>query len=273
MDSLLASLGLSGIKPLLTAMALPPVPLLLLVLIAGRLMAGSRRRTLGAILLLISVAGMWLSCCAGLGTALERWILRPPPALSDDRITALRQEAATRKPVVLILGGGRESLAPEYREANLSARSLQRLHYGLWLARQMNAPTMFSGGTGLAQAPGPAEADIAARIAERDYGRRLRWVETSSRDTRENAAASLNLLATQGITQVVVVTHGWHMTRAMRAFEEAARRNNQAVQIIPAPMGLASTVDRPALNWLPTHEGFALVRLTLREALGLLFGA
>ncbi|HSW07915.1 YdcF family protein [Aquabacterium sp.] len=269
----MATLGLSGLKPLATALALPPVPLLLLVLIAGRMLASGRRGGAGAVLLLFSVAGLWLSCCAGVGNALERWVLRPPAALSEARIASLRHESASRKVVVLILGGGRESLAPEYREAHLSARSMQRLHYGLWLARQLNAPAMFTGGTGLSQLPGPAEADIAARIAERDYGRRLRWVETTSRDTRENAAASLNLLTTQGITDVIVVTHDWHMPRALRAFEEAARRNKHVMQIIPAPMGLASGVDRPALNWMPTQEGFAQVRLTLREALGLLFGA
>lgn len=272
MDSLFATLGLSGIKPLLTALALPPVPLLVLILIAGR-MLGSRRRTGGAVLLLFSVLSLWLCCCAGFGSALERWVLRPPPSLSESRMAAIRQEPASRKPVVLILGGGREALAPEYREAHLAPRSMQRLHYGLWLARQLNAPAMFSGGTGLSQAPGAAEADIAARIAERDYGRRLRWIENASRDTRENAAASLSILEGQGVTDVIIVTHGWHMPRAMRAFQEAAKRNKQPMQIIPAPMGLASQVDRPALNWMPTQEGFGQVRLVLREALGLLFGS
>lgn len=272
MDSLFVTLGLSGIKPLLTALALPPIPLLVLVLIAGRMLA-SRRRTGGAVMLVFSVTALWLSCCAGFGSALERWILRPPPALSETRMAAIRQESAARKPVVLILGGGRESLAPEYREAHLAPRSMERLHYGLWLARQLNAPAMFSGGSGLAQVPGPAEADIAARIAERDYGRRLRWVENTSRDTRENASASLSILQGQGVSDLIIVTHDWHMPRAIRAFEEAAKRNKQAMQIIPAPMGLASTVDRPGLNWLPTHEGFAQVRLVLREILGLVFGS
>jgi uncharacterized SAM-binding protein YcdF (DUF218 family) len=272
LDSLFVSFGLSGFKPMLAALALPPVPLLLLVLFAGRLLA-SNRRAAGRVLLFVSVAGLWLSCCAGVGSALERWMLRPPAPLSETRIALLRQASATRKPVVLILSGGREALAPEYREAHLSARSLQRLHYGLWLARQVNAPVMYTGGTGLSQLPGPAEADIAARIAERDYGRRLRWVETGSRDTRENAAASLSLLASEGITEVIVVTHGWHMPRAMRAFQDAVKRNKLTMQISAAPMGLAPVVDRPALNWVPTIEGFSQVRITLREALGLLFGA
>ncbi len=274
MDSLLVTLGLSDLKPVLTALLLPPVPLLMLVLVAARLLAAGRRRSFGTVLLLMSVLLLWLTSCAAVGGALERWLLRPPAALSEARINAIRQEPATRsRPVVLILGGGRESLAPEYGEAHLSARSMQRLHYGLWLAKRLNAPVMFSGGTGLAQSAGLAEADIAARIAERDYGRRLRWIENTSRDTRENASASLTMLADQGITDIVLVTHGWHMPRALRAFQEAARRNQQTLQIIPAPMGLAVSPGRPPLNWLPSQEGFAQVRLVLRELLGRLFGA
>lgn len=273
MDSVFASLGLSELKPLLSTLLLPPVPLLLLVLLAGRLLA-TGRRVAGWLLLSLAVSGLWLACCAGVGAALERWWLRPPPALAEARLAALRAPASGKPgPVVVILGGGRESLAPEYGESHLSARSMQRLHYGLWLARRLNAPVLFSGGTGLAQAGGPAEADIAARIAERDYGRRLRWVETASRDTRENAAASLRLLAEQPPTAIVLVTHGWHMRRAQRAFEEAAQRNGQPLQVVPAPIGLAPAVDRRGLAWLPTQEGFEQVRRTVREGLGLLFGA
>lgn len=274
MDSVFASLGLLDIKPLLTVLLLPPVPLLLLVLLAWRLVAGGRHRTTGSVLMLAGVVTLWLSCCAGMGAALERWLLKPPPPLTEARVMALRQASAPRpKAVVLILGGGREAWAPEYGEPSLSARSLQRLHYGLWLARRLDAPAMFSGGTGFAQSAGPAEADIAARLAERDYGRRLRWVENQSRDTRQNASASLRLLADQSVTDIVLVTHGWHMPRALRAFQEAAQRSGQAVHFTAAPMGMALAVDRPALNWLPTQEGFDQVHRVLREGLGLALGA
>jgi uncharacterized SAM-binding protein YcdF (DUF218 family) len=273
MDSVFASLGLSALKPLLSTLLLPPVPLLLLVLLAGRVLATGRRLA-GWLLLLGAVAGLWLSCCASVGAALERWWLKPPPALSEARLAALRPTVPGRPgPVVVILGSGRDALAPEYGESHLSARSMQRLHYGLWLARRIGAPVLFSGGTGLAQAGGPAEADIAARIAERDYGRRLRWVESASRDTRENAAASLRLLAEAAPRELVLVTHGWHMRRAQRAFEEAVERNGLVVQVVPAPIGLAPAIDRQGLAWLPTQEGFEQVRRSVREALGLLFGA
>lgn len=273
LDSLLANLGLAGLKPVLTALILPPVPLLLLVLAGARLLASRQRWGTGWVMVLLAVAGLWFSACAGTGLALERWALRVPAPLSEARIDALRAPTPARRPVVVVLGGGREPLAPEYAEAHLSPRSMQRLHYGLWLARRLNAPLLFSGGTGLSQTPGPAEADIAARIAERDYGRRLRWTERDSRDTRENATASLNLLAGQGITDVLLVTHGWHMPRALRAFEDAARQQGRTLQVVAAPVGLARDLERPVLDWLPSAEGFGQVRQALRELVGLLAGA
>lgn len=273
MDSVLANLGLSGWKPVIAALLLPPVPWLLVMVIGARLMVSRRHWRLGWLVMLLVVALMWLTCSIGVGQFLERALLQVPPALAEAQLTPMRREPAAHKSVVLVLGGGRERVAPEYGESHLSPRSMQRLHYGLWLSRKLNAPLMFSGGSGHEQPDGPAEADIAARIAARDYGRPLRWTENLSRDTRGNAAASLGLLKGEGITTVVLVTHGWHMRRAQRAFEDAALQQGMSVQIVAAPMGLAQIEVRPALRWLPTQEGFTQVRLVLREALGYWLGA
>ncbi|WP_284615242.1 YdcF family protein [Aquabacterium humicola] len=268
MDSLLATLDWVHVKPVLTALALPPVPWMLLILFALLRGRGRTRR----VVVIASLLGLWFSCTTVLGNALEQWLLSPPPALSEARIAAMKPTAA-RRIAVVVLGGGRERLAPEYGESHLAPRSMQRLHYGIWLARRLDAPLMFAGGIGLAQDEGPAEADIAARIAERDYGRKLRWVENGSRDTRENAASGLAMLAGSGVTEVVLVTHDWHMRRAQRAFVEAAQRSRSPMQVTAAPMGLAAADDRMVLRWLPSSEGFVQVRLVLREALGLLMGA
>jgi uncharacterized SAM-binding protein YcdF (DUF218 family) len=182
--------------------------------------------------------------------------------------------AAGKAPVaIIVLGGGRESLAPEYGVANLNPHSMERLRYGAWLACQTGAPLGFSGGLGHAAQDGAAEAEIAADVAAREYGRALRWIESNSRDTRENAVQTVPLLRDAGVREVVIVTHGWHMPRALRAFREAADHAKLALDIVPAPMGLARRIDRPALRWIPSAEGFTLVRAVLREKLGWLLGA
>lgn len=273
MNEIFQTLGIESWKPVLAALLLPPVPLLLLVLLGARMILW--QRFMGWMLVLGSVILLWLSGCAGLGEWMGRALMSQPPPLSAERLAELKKAAASGKPgvVVLMLGGGREALAPEYGVASLSDPSLERLRYGVWISREIGAPMMFSGGLGHASEPGVAEADVAGEIAQREFLRPLRWVETKSRDTLENAQYSGALLRDLDVKQVVLVTHGWHMPRALHAFREAAAREKAAWEIVPAPMGLGQSVERPLLRWIPSAEGALLVRTVLREKFALLLGA
>jgi len=269
MNSLLTLLGIESWKPLLAALALPPVPLILLVLVGARLILP--RRGLGWSVILLASLGLWFSACSGTAQFLSQVLLKPPAALSSDQIQGLKLAGQAKQPIaILVLGGGQEALAPEYGISNLNATSLERLRFGLWLGRETGLPVGFSGGLGWAQPDGAPEAQTAARIAAQDFGRPLKWVEDQSKDTRENAARSVALLKQSGITQVVLVTNGWHMPRAIGQFEDAARGS---MRIVPAPMGLATRVDTRALEWVPTERGFRNVRNVLHELLGMLVRA
>jgi uncharacterized SAM-binding protein YcdF (DUF218 family) len=270
-NDVFAALGLLEWKPWVAGLLLPPVPLLWLLLLAWWWQR--RRPAVSTLLLMVSVVGLWFSQCQATGDLLERQ-LAATPSLSVQRLAELRRSMADSKTAVVVLGGGTRALASEYGEAHLENASMERLHYGLWLARQLQAPVMFSGGAGWAQPGVPPEATVAARIASRDYGRNLRWVESESSDTRGNARLSLPLLQKDGITQVVLVTHGWHMRRALRAFQEEASRNSQPMRVVPAPMGLVADWNLSALQrWVPSSEGHQRVRQALREWIGLASGA
>jgi uncharacterized SAM-binding protein YcdF (DUF218 family) len=272
LNDILVLIGAQAWKPVLTALALPPVPWLLLMLFGARLMFW--KRSIAWLTMLLSLALIWLSCTSAVGEWLERLILRPAPALQADRLAEIKRAVGGGKKIaVVILGGGRDARAPEYGLSHLSEQSLSRLHYGVWLSRQTGAPMLFSGGTGYAQAVGAAEAETAARIAERDYGRPLTWTESESRDTRENASHSTAVLKGAGITEVLLVTHGWHMRRAVRAFEQEAQRSGSGIHVVAAPMGLAASSESALLRWMPSLLGTTRVRHVLREGLGLLFGA
>jgi uncharacterized SAM-binding protein YcdF (DUF218 family) len=270
-NEIFLSLGIESWKPVLAALLLPPTPLLLLVLIGARAILW--RRGIGWLLVLLSVAGLWFSACGAVGEWLQRGLLSPPAALTSERITELRRAAAKPGVAIVVLGGGREARAPEYGVASLSPLGLERLRYGLWLGRETGAPVMYSGGLGHAAEPGATEAEIAAAIAQREFIRPLRWTESRARDTRENAQFSTAMLADQGVTQLVLVTHGWHMPRALRAFREAAQRHGAKWEVTAAPMGLSPRVERPSLRWMPSSEGFLLVRAVLREKIAWWFGA
>jgi uncharacterized SAM-binding protein YcdF (DUF218 family) len=267
LNQLLTFFGIENWKPLLTALILPPVPLLLLMLIGARLILP--RRGLGWLVIFTSVLLLWFSSCSGTAQALSQYALKPPAPLSPDRIKELKAHA--KEPIaILVLGGGLEPYAPEYGAGNLEYHSLERLRYGLWLSRETGLPVGFSGGVGWAQPDGTPEARIASPIAATEFGRPLKWLEEASRDTRENAALSVPLLRKSGIRHIVLVTHGWHMPRAVSAFEAVAGAD---MQIEAAPMGLAQRTTLSSLEWVPTSEGTVRVRAVLRELLGRAVGA
>lgn len=270
MNDYLAAFGLLDWKPLAGALLLPPLPLLLIGWLGWR--ARSRRPATAGLLMVVALVGLWFSMSTVTGQWLERqWATSA--ALSPAQVSDWRRSLGGRKPVVLVLGSGTQRLAPEYGESHLAPQAMARLHYGLWLGRQLQAPVMVSGGSGRAQTPGPAEADVAARIAARDYGRPLKWLEPASTDTRENARRSLQMLHDQGITEVFVVTHGWHMRRAMRAFTEEASSSGLTARFVAAPMGMAADDGPRVLQWLPSPDGYRRVHQSLREMLGWLAGA
>lgn len=259
--------GIEAWKPVLTALLLPPVPLLLLMLVGARLILP--RRGLGWFVILLSVVLLWLSTCTGTAQLLSQFVLHPPAALTTDRIKELK--ASKLPTAIIVLGGGLEPFAPEYGVSSLNHHSLERLRYGVWLSRETGLALGFTGGVGFAQPDAKAEAQIAAQIAANEFNRPLKFVEDDSRDTRENAARTLALLRPLGIRQIVLVTHGWHMPRAVRSFDVAAA--GSGIRIEAAPMGLARNTKTPALTWMPSSEGTSDVRSILRELLGRLAGA
>nr|MBA3625884.1 YdcF family protein [Methylibium sp.] len=229
---------LESFKPVLTALVLPPVPWLVLMLCGGALLAYKRRR-IGTLLLALAAALIWLSACSGSSRWLQQALLTVPPPLGESELAGLREErnaAAVPATAIVVLGGGRVLRAPETGTSDLRTPSLERLRYGVRLARETGLPLAFSGGTGWAARveSGASEAEIARRIAQRDFRHPVTWLETASRDTQENAQLSVPLLQAAGIRHIVLVTHALHMPRAFHEFEQAAAGR---LRITVAPMG------------------------------------
>ena len=270
MNDLLVRLGVEAWKPLLSVLVLPPVPLLLLVLWGAWRLA--RRRAAGWAAVWLGLAALWATCTPALGDALINALTTPPPALTAAERAALVGAPHT---AIVVLGAGRKLLAPEYAAADLKPLTLERLRYGLWLARQTRLPVAYSGGLGYGSPAGPSEAAVAGQIAQRDFGQTLRWAEARSRDTNENAQYTVALLHADGIRQIVLVTHDFHQRRALAAFERAMRASGVAIRLVPAPVGLRPDLgpDVSPGDYLPSAEGFALTRLALHEWLGRLAGA
>jgi uncharacterized SAM-binding protein YcdF (DUF218 family) len=160
---------------------------------------------------------------------------------------------AHRVQAIVILGGDVLPQAPEYGESQPGAATAARLRYGVWLARQSGLPLAFTGGLGWAahSSQRDSEAAVAARVAQQDYGMALRWSEAASRDTAGNARLLAPLLQRDGVQRIALVTHAWHMPRAVAAFEASrpgrnARPHGLCAAGAKRPAGMAALRARPA---------------------------
>ena len=270
----LASLSYA-FKPFLLLLVLPPVPMLMLILTGAGMLRRHQRS--GRLILGLGVLTLWLACTEGVGQWLALHVVHTPPALSPQAIAALRDEIrATQQRhekvsvAVLVLGGGTWAWVPEYNGPGLKPLTLERLRFGIWLARQIDAPLAFSGGVGWgAKHQQESEAATAQRSATEEFKLPLSWVEDRSRDTRENAALSLALLEAQGVKKLLLVTDDLHMPRAQRAFIEAAKGR---LEVITAPVGVRQNAMSTWTDWVPSNVGYARVGYAVYEWLGQKFG-
>lgn len=270
MNAWIQLLGIDFVKPFLTAMLLPPVPWLALIVWGGVRLA--RQRRLGWTLLLLGVVLEWASATEAAADAASGWLLNPPPVLADVRALTAPPPRAGQS-VIVVLGGGRTEAA-EYPAVTLNPISMERLRYAIWLSRQTGLPLAFSGGRAPGSRDGPSEAEIATRIAREEFRHPLRWAEGRSRDTRENALRTVEMLRPEGVGRLVLVTHDLHMPRALGHFERARDGSGLAFELVPAPVGSTRQFPEWALSdYYPTPHGAARMRYTLREWLGLLAGA
>ena len=268
MNDWLVQWGLEAWKPALRMLVMPPVPMLLLVLLGLALVR--RRPRLGRSLGVAGVLATWVICTPWAGHVLQTTLTLPPPPLSADRIASLRQAPRT---AILVLGAGRRTEMLEYGQPDLTAMTLERLRYGWWLARQTGLPLGYSGGVGHGARDGLTEAEAVAVVTTRDRGVPLRWAEQRSRDTNENARYSVAMLQADGITRVVLVTHGFHQRRAQAAFQRAIAQSGRPLDVVAAPVGLRPDPTGVLSDYLPGSQGLLDSSIALHEWLGRLAGA
>lgn len=243
------------LKPILTALVLPPALPLLLALL-GLLLAARRWMRAGLTLATASVLALWFLSCNAVGVLLAAALL---PQYEPIRPTELDRVQA-----IVVLGGGVLPQAPEYGVAQPSPFTLARLRYGALLARRTGKPLAFAGGVGWSSAgtEAPPESETALRTLQ-ELGVALRWNGARSRDTAENASELATLLVNQGVRRIALVTDTSHMPRAVLEFRRSG------FDVVPAPTGFPVAQTRPLIEWLPSAEGLSLSRRVLREAIAL----
>ncbi len=222
------------------SLAAPPgLIVVILLLLAHQAFRRPRKTLLGTELFLVALCLYLLSAPAS-----SRRLVGPL-----ESVTPSLPEGDLKAAVVVLAAGIRES---DDGRRELKPHSLQRLVGGWELARERDWPLIV------------AEA-MAEQLARWGFEGKI-LLENRSRTTWENLAQTAPLLKAEGITDIVIVTHAYHMKRALLCAKKALPEST----LHPWPVGyLADRVRPSAPDWLPDAAALFQSMIALRERLGL----
>jgi uncharacterized SAM-binding protein YcdF (DUF218 family) len=228
---------------------LPPLNFLTAA-VAGALL---RRRRGGRVLLAVGLAGLVVLSLPIVSGSLLR--------LTELGLSAEPPGGATPGAIVILSGdqqAGRQDGAIVWHVGELT---LEREAAGAALARRTKLPVLVTGGA--IHPWSPTLASLMVDSMGRDFGVPVRWQETKSQDTWENARGTAAILRAAGITRVFVVTHAWHMRRALVAFRRAG------LDPVPAPVLLDDVPQVHPYAFLPSVHAWGDSYFAVHELIGL----
>jgi uncharacterized SAM-binding protein YcdF (DUF218 family) len=239
------------LKNLVSAFLLPPLSLIVLG-VAGVLFLKSRP-VLGKLLI---IATLILFYILSIPIVAER-------ALQTLKVPTKSNSEISKVQAIVILGGGTYIEAPEYGGHTVSQYGLERIRYGAYLHRYTGKPILVTGGDLLGI--GSSEAEQMKSVLENEFHVPVKWSEDNSRDTRENAYNSFSVLRKSKITHIALVTHAWHMPRAIREFEQAG------FKVTPASTAYVTKRTKNLFSFIPSADAFLKSRLFIYEVIGILW--
>lgn len=176
-----------------------------------------------------------------------------------------RQVVSQGEQAIVVLGGGTRADAPEYDSDTVNSFSLERLRYAADIHKQTSLPLLVTGGR--LHNEKLSEAELMQRALDNSFHVPTKWIESKAQNTAENAIYSAAMLKPEVISHIYLVTHAWHMKRAVAMFEQ------QGFTVTPAPTAYASQASRRSLfsQLIPESSAMSLSNWALHEYLGLLW--
>lgn len=251
------------LKQFIKEVLLPPNGFITLALV-GIVVARLRRRAAGlaATVAMLSLLA-WFASASSPGST---WLMshvesQAGNGIDDERATQVMQSDNPPQAIVVLGGGTFFDRRERPHRERLSALALERVHAAARIARWTRLPVATTGG----KSPQlkHAEAEVMARVLREDLLTAVRWIETGSFDTADNARNTASLLRADAITHVFLVTQAFHMARSRAAFEA------QGIQVTPAPVGFMSGAGKmPSTSWVPRIDSRERAAHAWRELIG-----
>jgi uncharacterized SAM-binding protein YcdF (DUF218 family) len=168
--------------------------------------------------------------------------------------------AGSKPGAIVMLTGDIERFAGDNPGFSPGRLTLDRERACSTVFRRVQLPVLVAGG--ILRPGDPPIAAVTAQSLRDDFQIPVRWMETRSRDTWENAEYSAAILRANGIGSVYLVTHAWHMRRALLAF------HHFGIHVIPAPVQIDRYPDVSLGDLMPNVRGWVTTYYALHEWLG-----
>lgn len=241
----------------LVIVLISPLGTSLVVAILSFLLLWLGRRNLGATLGVFAFVWLLVWSLPPVAESLARSVESPyQPAVLDD----IPQSSA-----IVVLGGGMS--ASLFAEKTGQPLELGEATDRVWFAARLfhagKAPMIIMTGGKTTEAD-PFSESRAMGILSRDLGvpESILVLESSSRNTRENARFSASLLHQHGVNDIILVTSAAHMARAVHHFEE------EGLRVFPAPTDYAEGRMRRKPCCLPDAEALVVSGQLIKEVVG-----
>jgi uncharacterized SAM-binding protein YcdF (DUF218 family) len=164
---------------------------------------------------------------------------------------------------IVVLGGGMRAGNGGTISDRLRDRSYERLVFATDAYHDLHLPVAVSGGRYSKRYA--SEAALMKAALESEFGVPVTWTEDQSTTTWENAVFTAEMLHKAGIDKIVVVTHRWHLPRALRSFERAG------MQAVPWPAPETPSRGGRLEDYLPTMGALQDSFYGLHEIIGGLY--
>lgn len=213
------------------------------------------RRRLGFVVGVVALGWLWVWSTPLVSDALRGWIENQAGPRSIDRLP--------HSEVMVVLGGGISGPRPPFRlDPDLNS-SADRVWHAARLFRAGKATRIILAGGEVSTGNG-SEAE-AMRLFLLDLGLPDAAIvlESTSINTLENARNTAEMLAAEGVEEVILVTSALHMPRARKRFDA------MGVKVIPAPTDFEVSGQRfHPLRLLPAVTELQGSTRAIKEVLG-----
>lgn len=187
----------------------------------------------------------------------------------EDQYPALTVQATPSADAILVLGGALSGAKPPKRPTFNLGPAAGRVWHAAELYRAGKARwVVVAGGNQPGQDGEQVEAEaIVQMLGTLGVPRQAIRMEGASRNTRENAANSLQLVRGVGAKRVLLVTSAIHMPRALKTFRKAWA--GSGVELVPATTDVEPATPRFLLKlWIPDASALAFVTRIIKEYAG-----